>query len=251
MKVEDFDAIVENRLGSCRETLVPKGEEYSRNRDRLWNFKAAARKRGCTPEEALQGMHVKHLVSVDDIVQDAIEGKHADDDLLAEKFGDTINYYLLLEAQLRERRGDGRREYNKRFVRVEITPQDPGAETLVKVKDLNGDDVESEVVYPEEDLMRGKIFNPACWRQECEVRSENESEGAPLMRYCDLRRCEHRVPGEDPDTEQYRPLGDNISYRLCIKTACLKRVIEPEAPSHVDPASTCSLGSCSYRMESE
>jgi len=103
MTPERFKMLVEGRLDHCLEVLTAKGHEYSRDGDRLHNFKTAARKRGVAPEEALLGMMVKHEVSIEDIARDAGRGVYASKDVLAEKIGDAINYLLLLEGLLVER----------------------------------------------------------------------------------------------------------------------------------------------------
>ena len=78
-----------------------KNLEYSRNDDKLWNFKRAAMVQGVTPEFALLGMMSKHLVSIIDICQD---GELPAKELLAEKITDTVNYLILLEAIIEEQR---------------------------------------------------------------------------------------------------------------------------------------------------
>jgi len=97
---KDFEALVNNRLKECRETLFAKGEEYSSDIDRLHNFKIAARIDGITPEKALWGMYRKHLVSVMDLKNNPYDYTP---ELVKEKIGDSINYHLLLEALLVER----------------------------------------------------------------------------------------------------------------------------------------------------
>jgi hypothetical protein len=104
MNANDFAALVAARMDNCNKVLNEKGEEYSRGGDRLWNFKSAARKRNCTPEQALMGMKAKHDVSVDDIVDMVVSGRLPSKEALAEKFGDSINYLLLLEGLIEERR---------------------------------------------------------------------------------------------------------------------------------------------------
>lgn len=102
MKPERFDEIVENRLKHCKDVLSWKNEEYSSDTDRLHNFKVAAAMDETTPENALWGMYLKHLVSVRDIVKN-IESGVPSHVTVAEKIGDSINYMLLLEALLAER----------------------------------------------------------------------------------------------------------------------------------------------------
>ena len=102
MKAEDFNRVVKNRLEACAAMLVPKGVEYARGGDRLHNFKAAGRIKGESPERALWGMYVKHLVSVVDMITDIEQGKMPSRKLLAEKMSDSINYHLLLEGLITE-----------------------------------------------------------------------------------------------------------------------------------------------------
>jgi hypothetical protein len=104
MKAEDFNQIVKRRLEACTAMLVPKGEEYARNGDRLHNFKAAGRMKDESPEQALWGMYAKHLVSVVDMISDAAQGKLPSQKLLDEKISDSINYHLLLEGLIMERK---------------------------------------------------------------------------------------------------------------------------------------------------
>lgn len=104
MEAKRFEEIVIVRLEHCRQTLLVKGEEYSRGGDRLWNFKAAGRKRNISSVEALMGMKVKHDVSVDDIVADLEKNVLPSKGTVAEKIGDSIAYMLLLEGVIEERR---------------------------------------------------------------------------------------------------------------------------------------------------
>lgn len=104
MNAKDFDKIVAARMDWCKQTLLAKGEEYSREGDRLWNFKSAGRKRNKHPAEALLDMKVKHDVSVDDMVDDLKRGVVPPKEFVAEKIGDSIDYLLLLEGLIEEAR---------------------------------------------------------------------------------------------------------------------------------------------------
>ena len=106
MNAKDFDEIVAARMAWCSKTLCAKGDEYARDGDRLWNFKAAGRKRNQHPAQALAGMEVKHDVSVDDIIDGLARGIVPPKELVAEKIGDSINYLLLLEGLIEEDRAN-------------------------------------------------------------------------------------------------------------------------------------------------
>lgn len=99
---EKFERIVDERLAHCQKVLLNKNKEYSRNGDRLHNFRSAAQRRGTDPMSALLGMKVKHEVSIEDMVRDCLEGRPPTRKQIAEKFGDDINYLLLLEALILE-----------------------------------------------------------------------------------------------------------------------------------------------------
>ncbi len=103
MKTAEFNKIVNNRLKMIKKIFISKAKEYARE-DRLHNFKVAARISGLTPEQALQGMMMKHLVSVMDLISDTNLSKYPwSNDIINEKLGDSINYLILLEALLKER----------------------------------------------------------------------------------------------------------------------------------------------------
>ena len=105
MKPNKFQEVLARRLVQTGKTLEGKGTEYGSFYDRLHNFKAAGRILGTSPEKALEGMLAKHLVSVQVIVARAEIGDCAPSQAVVdEKIGDCINYFILLEALLTERR---------------------------------------------------------------------------------------------------------------------------------------------------
>lgn len=97
----DFDILLERRLKLTSEVLGRKASEYATEDERLHNFKMAALMTGMTPEQALMGMLVKHLVSVIDTVR---EERTPTQSLADEKIGDCVNYLILLEALFAESR---------------------------------------------------------------------------------------------------------------------------------------------------
>ena len=109
MKNEEFDLIVKNRVRRIQETLLSKAGEYASDSDRFHNFKIAARivsGEEITPERALLGMWRKHIVSVLDIIDRIDRGIIPSAELVDEKIVDTINYSILLEGLIAERRHD-------------------------------------------------------------------------------------------------------------------------------------------------
>ena len=103
MILEDFKILTVERFRACLDLMCgKKNDEYSRNNDKLHNFKVAGRILNQTPEQALVGMWLKHLVSVFDIVDDL--PNLPPDETLNEKITDSINYLVLLEALIKERK---------------------------------------------------------------------------------------------------------------------------------------------------
>lgn len=107
MTEEKFDTLISERLAYCRNLLAAKGGEYATDHDRLHNFRRAAAIQRITPERALIGMWSKHLVSILDMIDRMDEGDIPPETLVAEKFTDAINYLLLLEAMIEDRRHGG------------------------------------------------------------------------------------------------------------------------------------------------
>jgi len=99
-----FEEVVENRIEKIREVLSAKAEEYATSGNRFHNFDVAARILDSTPEQALQGIMSKHIVSVFDLIEwaDSDEEK-VTEKAIDEKIGDTINYLILLEGLLLRR----------------------------------------------------------------------------------------------------------------------------------------------------
>jgi len=95
MNHEEFERVFERQVTQSREALVTKAKEYASDEDRMHNFKKAAALSGGTPEKALWGFLVKHLVSLSDMVESE-EFYLAD--TWDEKVGDSINYLILLRA---------------------------------------------------------------------------------------------------------------------------------------------------------
>lgn len=124
MNSEKFNQIVDRRKSLITSVLQRKAAEYVQGGDRLYNFKRAATITGDSPEKALLGMLMKHIVSVLDIIEkiekahqiknteydvkvsedsnDRISKTIFTQDYIDEKFGDVINYFILLEALIHD-----------------------------------------------------------------------------------------------------------------------------------------------------
>lgn len=100
MTSEELNIIVNKRCETIKLILTEKAAQYARG-DRLSNFKKIAAFRHKTPEEALMGLVVKHIVALDDFIQD-LPDKKMPIEQWEEKIGDIINYMILLEAMVKE-----------------------------------------------------------------------------------------------------------------------------------------------------
>ena len=109
--VKTFDDVVDARMWKIIDTLTLKSREYAVDGNRFHNFDAAGDivfeatgdRGNSTPELALRGMMMKHIVSVFDLIDAKDE---VTVELIDEKIGDTINYLILLEGLLLRRLGE-------------------------------------------------------------------------------------------------------------------------------------------------
>lgn len=98
----EFNNNIDYRSQETRERIQRKGDEYAPGDDRLHNIKTAARITGNTPAQALRGMMVKHIVSVNDMIDGRTE---VTPERIDEKLGDWICYLYILENVLLEQIG--------------------------------------------------------------------------------------------------------------------------------------------------
>ena len=103
MRDEEFNKIVEDTVDKIKSILIHKAKEYSRDGDRLSNFRRSAALNRTTPETALLGQLSKHVISVYCHVEDLEKGIVASRERWDEKLLDTIDYLVLLRALVIER----------------------------------------------------------------------------------------------------------------------------------------------------
>ncbi len=104
MNTPEFNALFEQTVEMCRQTLCAKADEYAEDDDRLHNFNIASILQGNTPIESIGGMMVKHTVSVYDLIRRTGKGAEISDAMWDEKIKDSINYLILLRGIVAERR---------------------------------------------------------------------------------------------------------------------------------------------------
>lgn len=95
----DFNTIVEKQLDRIKNVLVKKAAEYNLDEDRLSVFKHAAALSEETPEQALYGFMLKHIISVTDMINSK---EIYTEELWNEKITDICNYLILLQGLLRD-----------------------------------------------------------------------------------------------------------------------------------------------------
>jgi hypothetical protein len=98
MRRSEFNILVEQVIDEIRNRLVTKGAEYADGDNVFRNFDNAAKMRGITAIQALEGMLLKHQVSIQDIVEGRVPVKR---ELVWEKFMDEICYRILEMGLLR------------------------------------------------------------------------------------------------------------------------------------------------------
>lgn len=107
MNPKIFESELDAILIHAKDVLSSKSKEYSKATDKHYNFKRAAEVLRKTPETALWGMYLKHFISIQDIVEKIEKtGEVPSKEILDEKFGDAINYMILLKTLILERKHD-------------------------------------------------------------------------------------------------------------------------------------------------
>lgn len=102
MTDQEFEAVLKTRIEKIKSVLGKKAAEYARG-DRLSNFKKASVAMGCSPEQACVAFWMKHVISLNDLVNDLKSDKTAPAEMWDEKIGDAINYLILLDGLISER----------------------------------------------------------------------------------------------------------------------------------------------------
>lgn len=95
-----FEQVVDETLNKIKETLIVKGKEYRRNNNPFHNFDVGSQITGLIREKVLDGMLLKHEVSIADITNDLTEGKLPKIETVEEKFGDNLIYLILKKASI-------------------------------------------------------------------------------------------------------------------------------------------------------
>lgn len=98
-----FNQVVSDTLEQIKETLLIKGKEYRRNNNPFHNFEEGARIKGITREKVLDGMLLKHEISINDMTNDLDNNILPSEEIVNEKFNDNIIYLILKKASILDR----------------------------------------------------------------------------------------------------------------------------------------------------
>ena len=98
MTEERFEKLIKDTLNEIQQTLIVKGKEYRRNNNPFHNFEVGARKKNTTREKVLDGMLLKHEISIEDMTNDLDLDKLPSLNTVNEKFGDNLIYLIIKKA---------------------------------------------------------------------------------------------------------------------------------------------------------
>lgn len=104
MKIDKFEELFYEVIKECkRKALVDKSQEYVRGDNKFHNFIRAGEVRHKHPIDAEEGMRIKHVVSILDMIDDATQHNiYPNKKLAMEKITDNIVYQIILLGMLIE-----------------------------------------------------------------------------------------------------------------------------------------------------
>ena len=107
MTKTDFNTIVQRRTELIHSVLNSKGNEYAMDTDAFDNFKSGVNIAFAdTPEKVAWEYMTKHLQSIKSILNNVANDSSSTPsiEVIEEKIGDAINYLILIEGMLKEKR---------------------------------------------------------------------------------------------------------------------------------------------------
>lgn len=104
MKIDNFEKLFHEIVEECKQkALINKSKEYVRGDNKFHNFLRAAEIKHIHLIEAEEGMRIKHIVSILDMIDDAVKHDiYPSKELAMEKITDNIVYQMILLGMLIE-----------------------------------------------------------------------------------------------------------------------------------------------------
>lgn len=103
--LSQFEEVITNRINYIQDLLITKSKEYVGEKSKFHNFDRAASLTGDCREKILWGYLLKHIVSIQDIINDInTTGTLPSKEKLSEKISDFTLYGLILEASIENKR---------------------------------------------------------------------------------------------------------------------------------------------------
>ena len=103
MNRQEFNKELEELFDSIRQKFQVKGDEYATQVDVFANFEKGSRVTGLPPELVLDGYLTKHYVSYRDMLDQIEEGNLPPLELIDEKLGDIILYFILQKIMMEDK----------------------------------------------------------------------------------------------------------------------------------------------------
>jgi len=105
MTQKDFVWNLELIFKRTKDVLARKRDEYIHDHDVFSSFKKGTEVSfHDMPEKVAWEYACKHLESIKSMLNNVDGGAEVDTDLISEKFGDAINYLIIIEIMLKERK---------------------------------------------------------------------------------------------------------------------------------------------------
>ena len=95
-----FEQIVDETLNQIQNVLIEKGKEYRRNNNPFHNFEEGSKRTGLIREKVLDGMLLKHEISIAYMTNDLENDILPKIETVEEKFGDNLIYLILKKASI-------------------------------------------------------------------------------------------------------------------------------------------------------